>query len=80
MKRTLLAAASLAALAAATPGAWASSHREAPMITETPKLDGTDFYMFRSYETGRSSFVTMIADYIPLEDPYRRPELLQPGP
>lgn len=28
----------------------ASSHREAPLITETPKVDGTDFYMFNSYE------------------------------
>ena len=27
-----------------------SSHREAPGITKTPKVDGTDFYMFRSYE------------------------------
>ena len=28
----------------------ASSHREAPFITELPKVDGTDFYMFRSYD------------------------------
>jgi len=28
-----------------------SSHREAPFITEVPKVDGTDFYMFRSYES-----------------------------
>ncbi len=73
MKRTLLAAASLAALAAAAPAALASSHREAPMITQTPKLDGTDFYMFRSYEPGRSGFVTMIANYIPLQDVYGGP-------
>ncbi len=32
---------------------WASSHREAPFIAENPKVDGTDFYMFRSYEAGR---------------------------
>jgi Domain of unknown function (DUF4331) len=50
-----------------------SSHREAPGITKTPKLDGTDFYMFRSYETGRSSFVTLVANYIPLQDPYGGP-------
>ena len=30
--------------------AHASSHREAPCITTRPKVDGTDFYMFRSYE------------------------------
>ena len=28
--------------------AHASSHREAPAITATPKVDGTDFYMFNS--------------------------------
>lgn len=38
----------------------ASSHREAPFITQSPKVDGTDFYMFRSYESGRSGFVTLI--------------------
>jgi len=27
----------------------ASSHREAPLITSTPKLDCTDFYAFGSY-------------------------------
>jgi hypothetical protein len=32
-------------------------------------VDGTDFYMFRSYEPGRSAYVTFIANYIPLEDP-----------
>ena len=50
-----------------------SSHREAPGITKTPKLDGTDFYMFRSYETGRSGFVTLVANYMPLQDPYGGP-------
>ena len=50
-----------------------SSHREAPGITKTPKLDGTDFYMFRSYETGRSGFVTLIANYMPLQAPYGGP-------
>ena len=47
----------------------ASSHREAPGITKTPKLDGTDFYMFRSYEPGRAGFVTLLANYYPLQDP-----------
>jgi len=39
--------------------AYASSHREAPLITETPKVDSTDFYMFRSYEAGRENFVSL---------------------
>lgn len=66
----LAAAAALAA--AATPG-FASSHREAPFIAGAPKVDGTDFYMFRSYEAGRSSHVTLIANYLPLQDAYGGP-------
>ncbi len=50
-----------------------SSHREAPGISKTPKLDGTDFYMFRSYEAGRAGFVTLIANYNPLQDAYGGP-------
>src|SRR5262245_48015136 len=50
-----------------------SSHREAPGITKTPKLDGSDFYMFRSYETGRGGFVTLLANYSPLQDVYGGP-------
>jgi hypothetical protein len=53
--------------------AQASSHREAPFITTHPKVDGSDFYMFRSYETGRSAYVTLIANYQPLQDPYGGP-------
>jgi hypothetical protein len=51
----------------------ASSHREAPLITASPKLDGADFYMFNSYENGRSNFVTFVADYLPLQDAYGGP-------
>jgi hypothetical protein len=59
----------LALAAASLPlTAFASSHREAPFIAGQPKVDGTDFYMFRSYEPGRSNFVTFIANYNPLQD------------
>lgn len=51
----------------------ASSHREAPAITKSPKVDGTDIYMFRSYETGRDGFVTIIVNYLPLQDPLGGP-------
>jgi hypothetical protein len=51
----------------------ASSHREAPFIATQPQVDGTDFYMFNSYESGRSGFVTLIADYLPLQDSYGGP-------
>lgn len=63
----------LAILAAAAGGANAASHREAPGITKSPKVDGTDFYMFRSYEPGKQDFVTLIANYQPLQAPYGGP-------
>jgi|GEM_PF-2116096 len=50
-----------------------SSHREAPSITETPKVDATDFYLFNSYEEGRDDYVTIIANYLPLQDAYGGP-------
>jgi hypothetical protein len=68
-----LAAALATALSAVTFPALASSHREAPAITQTPKVDATDFYIFNSYESGRSGYVTMIANYIPLQDAYGGP-------
>ena len=46
-----------------------SSHREAPNITEMPKVDNTDVYAFRSYEPGREGFVTLIANFQPLQEP-----------
>jgi Domain of unknown function (DUF4331) len=46
-----------------------SSHREAPNIAGLPKVDGTDLYLFRSYEAGRQGFITLLANYIPLQDP-----------
>ena len=53
--------------------AMASSHGEAPFIKSMPKVDGTDFYMFNSYESGREGFVTIVANYYPLQDPYGGP-------
>jgi hypothetical protein len=60
-------------LLAGAGNAAASSHREAPFITTSPKVDATDFYMFRSYEPSRSGFVTLIANYVPLQDAYGGP-------
>jgi len=76
MRKRFLVCAALGALALLGPSvqeAQASSHREAPFITKNPKVDNTDFYMFRSYETGRAGFVTLIANYIPLQHPYGGP-------
>src|ERR1700733_11475197 len=60
--------------------ALASSHREAPSIAGQPRVDGTDFYMFRSYEPGRSAYVTFIANYIPLQDAYGGPNYFNLDP
>ncbi len=62
-----------AALLAACGLASASSHREAPFISTVPKVDATDFYLFNSYELGRDGYVTMIANYEPLQDAYGGP-------
>jgi hypothetical protein len=74
----LLAAAASAALlvALASRGgspsaAQASSHREAPLISEDPSADNTDTYAFRSPD--RPDTVTIIANYIPGEDPAAGP-------
>ncbi len=69
-----------AVLLACAAGAGASSHREAPFIATSPKVDGTDFYMFRSYETGRSEYVTLIANYQPLQDAYGGPNYFSMDP
>jgi len=53
--------------------AMASSHREAPFITTRSKVDGTDLYLFNSYEAGRTGYVTMIASYQPFENPQGGP-------
>jgi Domain of unknown function (DUF4331) len=65
------------ALAVLAGSAAASSHREAPFIATAPKVDGTDFYMFTSYEPGRSEYVTLIANYQPLQAPYGGPNYFQ---
>lgn len=59
---------------------FASSHREAPNITEMPKVDGTDFYMFNSYEPGREGNVTLLANYLPLQDAYGGPNYFSMDP
>ena len=58
----------------------ASSHREAPFITKNPKVDGTDFYMFNSYESGRAGYVTILANYVPLQDAYGGPNYFSLDP
>lgn len=57
----------------ASASALASSHREAPFITKYPQVDASDFYLFKSYEPGRQDYVTMIANYIPVQAAYGGP-------
>src|SRR6478609_3781977 len=45
----------------------ASSHREAPLISQDPLADNTDLYAFVSPD--RPDTVTIIANYIPMEEP-----------
>ena len=84
MKKTLFRVGTLAAIPSAlalmSGGALASSHREAPFITTAPKVDATDFYLFRSYETNRSDYVTLIANYAPLQDAYGGPNYFSMDP
>ena len=47
--------------------ATASSHREAPLIGDDPAADNTDVYAFVSPD--KPGTVTIIANYIPFEDP-----------
>jgi len=51
-----------------------SSNADAPTIASMPKLEATDLYMFRSYESGRQDFVTIIANYYPLQAPLGGPD------
>ena len=62
-----------ASLALGASHALASSHREAPFIAKNEPVDGTDLYMFRSYEGGRADYVTLLANYIPFQDPQGGP-------
>lgn len=75
--RPLLALTVLPALAFATP---MSSHREAPFVAANPTVDATDFYMFNSYEPGREEYVTIVANYLPLQDAYGGPNYFKMNP
>ena len=81
MKKVMLLAVALVAAAAAVLAAAvagpepragvASSHREAPLISEDPSADLTDLYAFRSPD--RPNTVTILANVIPAEDPAAGP-------
>src|SRR5256714_6533545 len=74
-----LAAAALTALALVAAlahgrgptAANASSHREAPLISEDPSADNTDLYAFRSPD--KPDTLTIVSNFIPDEDPAAGP-------
>jgi hypothetical protein len=49
----------------------ASSHREAPLISEDPTADNTDLYVFRSPD--KPDTVTIVSNWVPGEDPAAGP-------
>jgi hypothetical protein len=65
------------AFGAASPAARASSHREAPLISLDPQADNTDLYAFRSPD--KPDTVTIVANYIPLEEPNGGPNFISFG-
>ncbi len=62
--RTLVVALGFSAI---TVTGFASSHREAPLISNDPLADNTDLYAFRCPDD--TNFVTIIANYIPFQLP-----------
>ena len=67
----LFVAAVVAPLATRTPEVAASSHREAPLISQDPLADNTDVYAFVSPD--RPDSATIIANYIPQQEPASGP-------
>ena len=55
----------------------ASSHREAPLISQDPAADNTDVYAFLSPD--RPNSVTIVANYVPLEEPAGGPNFASFG-
>ena len=72
MKRKIYAAIMLFLMATQiTAPAFASSHREAPLIADDPLADNTDVYAFRSPDNPNK--ITIIANYVPGQLPQGGP-------
>src|SRR5215210_7007432 len=67
----------LAAFGTPSGNVGASSHREAPLISEDPVADGTDVYAFVSPEDPNT--VTLVANWIPLQQPAAGPNFYKFG-
>jgi hypothetical protein len=67
-------------MSASLVGVWsgpamASSHREAPAISQDPQADNTDLYTFR--DTADPTKLNIVANYIGLEDPNGGPNFIR---
>jgi hypothetical protein len=69
LARAILAATALGL----TSSAFAASHREAPLIALDAPADITDFFMFRSYESGKDDKVVLIMNVFPGGEPSSGP-------
>ncbi len=67
----------LSLLLAAVAPTGASSHREAPLISQDPVADTTDVYAFVSPD--RPDTVTLVGNWIPLEEPAGGPNFYKFG-
>ena len=54
-----------------------SSHREAPGTSKDPVIDSTDLYAFVSPD--KPDTVTVLANYVPLQDPAGGPNFFEFG-
>jgi len=71
MKRKIYASILLVTMLVNTFPVWASSHREAPLISNDPLADNTDLYAFRSPDNPDK--ITIIANYVPAQLPQGGP-------
>src|SRR5678809_68094 len=71
MKKLLYQILFMAMLCGSTFPGIASSHREAPLISNDPLADNTDLYAFR--DPRNANMVTIIACYVPFQLPQGGP-------
>lgn len=79
MRKSVLGVLIVAFIGYAMMPGRASSHREAPLISGDPQVDSTDVYAFVSPD--KPDTVTLIANWIPLEEPAGGPNYygFEPG-
>src|SRR5437870_794636 len=63
------------ALSVSAPRAIASSHREAPLISQDPTVDNTDLYAWR--DMANPAMVNLVACFDPFEDPAGGPNFFR---